>query len=239
MQGTEAGRDGGELPRWLWLWFPPLLVVMMVVVGATDPTTFASWFKRKEGPIEWATFLVLLPAIAAGIYVWRRRATLPTRWLGRWMALVGIGAFYYAGEEISWGQQIWHWSTPEFLAEINDQQETNFHNLEGFGIFEELPRNALEQWILWGGIVVPLVAYFRGRTFGSESWQRWFVPTLCCLPTAILAIVIRLPDRLDRVTGKQLAWLRDVRVSEPQEYYFALFLMMYLLSVAVRLRQRG
>lgn len=34
-----------------------------------------------------------------------------------------------AGEEISWGQRIIGWSTPDQLAAINDQNETNFHNI--------------------------------------------------------------------------------------------------------------
>lgn len=33
------------------------------------------------------------------------------------------------GEEISWGQRIFGWSTPETLMDMNAQNETNFHNL--------------------------------------------------------------------------------------------------------------
>ena len=34
------------------------------------------------------------------------------------------------GEEISWGQRIFGWDTPEGMKEMNIQQETNLHNLE-------------------------------------------------------------------------------------------------------------
>ncbi|MHB1055505.1 MAG: hypothetical protein ACYC0K_06520, partial [Thermoleophilia bacterium] len=37
--------------------------------------------------------------------------------------------FIGSGEEISWGQQIFHWDTPEFIKDINVQGETNIHNL--------------------------------------------------------------------------------------------------------------
>lgn len=225
-----------DLPTWLWLAFPPMLVVAMVLTSLASDQAFGAWFKRKEGPIEWATVVVLLPAMAAGVAVWRRRHALPTRWLGWWMGLVGLGSLYYAGEEISWGQQIFQWETPEFLAERNRQNETNLHNLIGAGVFEVLPRNLLEQWILWGGVMLPLADRWRGIIRSPRSWSYWFWPTWCCLPTALLAILIRVPDRVDRLTGKQLAMLRDLRLSEPQEYYFALFLMMYLLSVWARLR---
>jgi hypothetical protein len=33
------------------------------------------------------------------------------------------------GEEISWGQRIFGWNTPETWTDINAQKETNFHNL--------------------------------------------------------------------------------------------------------------
>jgi len=37
-----------------------------------------------------------------------------------------------AGEELSWGQRLFGWQTPEILLEKNMQQETNLHNLEYF-----------------------------------------------------------------------------------------------------------
>ncbi len=43
--------------------------------------------------------------------------------------LLAIILFVCFGEEISWGQRIWDWETPEALKKINAQQETNVHNL--------------------------------------------------------------------------------------------------------------
>lgn len=45
------------------------------------------------------------------------------------LAILFLVAF---GEEISWGQRIFGWSTPESLARVNYQQETNIHNLDFF-----------------------------------------------------------------------------------------------------------
>lgn len=239
VRGAVAeGSADAELPRWLWLGVPLLVVVAMGGTALVDPDAHRAWFKVKEGPIEWATVAVLIPAMAAAVAIWRRRALLPARWLGWWMALVGLGSFYYAGEEISWGQHVFGWETPEVLAARNDQRETNLHNLVGLGIFEEAPRFLLEQWVLWGGGVLVLADRWRGvvRDTGS-GWDHWFWPTRVCLPTALLAILIRVPDRIDRMTGKELSFLRDLRLSEPQELYFALFLAMYLLSAWARLRR--
>ncbi len=43
--------------------------------------------------------------------------------------LLALVLFVCFGEEISWGQRIWGWETPESFKAINAQQETNLHNL--------------------------------------------------------------------------------------------------------------
>lgn len=43
--------------------------------------------------------------------------------------LAGILFFLIGMEEISWGQRIFGWETPEYYSQINYQHETNVHNL--------------------------------------------------------------------------------------------------------------
>lgn len=43
--------------------------------------------------------------------------------------LLALLFFVALGEEISWGQRIFGWDTPEVMQRINSQQETNLHNL--------------------------------------------------------------------------------------------------------------
>ena len=59
----------------------------------------------------------------------RKMKNYPERkyfWL---LAILFIFAF---GEEISWGQRIFGFETPEYIREINIQEEFNLHNLEIF-----------------------------------------------------------------------------------------------------------
>ena len=51
-----------------------------------------------------------------------------------------------------------------------------------------------------------------------------------------MAILIRLPDRLEDWFGIGPLPLA-IRYSEPQEYYFAVFLALYLTSIWYRVRQ--
>ena len=43
-------------------------------------------------------------------------------------------SFISLGEEISWGQRIFNFSTPESIASINRQKEFNFHNLNALTV---------------------------------------------------------------------------------------------------------
>lgn len=56
-------------------------------------------------------------------------------WWQKWAfpyLLLGLLFFMAFGEEISWGQRIFGWETPEALEEINMQDEFNIHNLKWF-----------------------------------------------------------------------------------------------------------
>ena len=55
------------------------------------------------------------------------------------LVFLGLGLLFFVafGEEISWGQRIFGWATPESLAAINYQQETNIHNLDFFNFKNE------------------------------------------------------------------------------------------------------
>lgn len=46
--------------------------------------------------------------------------------------LLGLAFFFAAGEEISWGQRILHFETPELLDSVNMQDEFNIHNINIF-----------------------------------------------------------------------------------------------------------
>ncbi len=135
---------------------------------------------------------------------------------------------------VTWGQQLFHWQTPTFIDQLNDQHEINLHYMSGR--FDQKPRMLLELWVLVGRVYVPARNLSR-RTSAAvmNSFWGWFRPTVVCLPTAILAICIRLPQRYKNLAHLQSLPI-EIRWSEPQEYYFALFMLLYLLVVRTRIR---
>ncbi len=218
------------VPRWLWLWFPPLLALVVFPLKAWAPTLCARWIEGELGLIELATPVLGLGALYVGVRVLIRAWGRITRAAWIWIALVTLGALYFAGEELSWGQQLWQWETPAVVAQFNDQSETNLHNVSSW--FDQKPRLLLELWVLIGGIIVPLRRVFappQAVAASQDDFWHWFWPATICLPTAVLAILAHLPERLKK--WFDLATLPlELRFSEVQEYYFALFMLIYLLG---------
>lgn len=219
-----------QLPRWLWLWFPPILLLVIVPIKIVSPEFYAQWIDGERGLIELATPIISIVGAVVGFKVMRVAAVLPTRRLRVWMLLTTLGCVYFAGEELSWGQHLFGWGTPAYLEAVNDQEETNLHNISSW--FDQKPRMLLEFWVLVGGVIFPIRRLMSRDTATGEmdGESVWFWPSIELLPTALLAILVRLPERMKSLFDLEQLPL-ELRFSEPQEYYFALFLLIYLASV--------
>jgi hypothetical protein len=219
-----------QLPTWLWLLFPPLLLLVIVPIKIVSPEFYAQWIDGERGLIELATPIISIIGAVIGFKLMRVASILPTRRLRVWMLLTTLGCVYFAGEELSWGQHLFGWGTPAYLEAVNDQEETNLHNISSW--FDQKPRMLLEFWVLVGGIIYPIRQRMAGSDSGNvaDTERSWFWPSIELLPTALLAILVRLPERIKSLFGIEQLPL-ELRFSEPQEYYFALFLLIYLASV--------
>ena len=229
--------EPARVPAWAWLWLPLALVAGALAWRILDEASYRFHFENELGYAENGTALLLLPGIWAGLMAWRLRHRLPARWLEAWFALVGLGCVYFAGEELSWGQSLFHWETPRALLEVNDQGETNLHNISSW--FDQKPRALLELWVLAGGVLFHVWSRKTGRTFPGDHWAHWFWPTRELVPVSVLALVVMLPKRILESFGGQPPPPFDVRESELQEFLLAAFLSLYLWSVLVRLRGDG
>jgi hypothetical protein len=113
----------------------PLAALSLVALAALTLAVLLSWFLAQDwlearsnetGPIEYGSALFFLAAaLGFAAAAWRRSA-------GRWYAWgLAAACFVVAGEELSWGQHIFHFGSPEPLRKSNVQSEFNFHNLNG------------------------------------------------------------------------------------------------------------
>ena len=109
-----------------------VLTFTLVVYWALTVFPDVKWFAGEDGASEWWSVGTYLAAAVMATVTSRSLARLGHHRLG-WAHLWFAAALLIgAMEEISWGQRLLGWSTPEALERINVQDETSFHNLSGF-----------------------------------------------------------------------------------------------------------
>lgn len=221
---------------------PVLSLAGCMAVAILSPSLYQPLVVAHEkGLVEHGTVFCLIPAMVLGVMILRRRHELPTHRLAVWVALLTLGALYFAGEECSWGQNYFHWPTPAGWSTVNDQKETNLHNTNG--LFDNLPRAILTVAACVCS-VSPLVLSRRRRRWDPRTSRlSWYLPTTAVVPAAALAFLTGIPQKIhgayDHPIGVQ-SWYTEMflngRHGELKEYFIALFILMYLWSFATRLR---
>ncbi|MDQ0768122.1 hypothetical protein QF031_000871 [Pseudarthrobacter defluvii] len=185
---ARDAREWGILPRRAWaIALLPLGVALAAAATVLHPPLFI-WLLDEDSLIEWLQFLALL---AAGIFLpLVAFALLKTghKAMALLYGVVAAGVWFLAGEEISWGQRIFGWQTPEAMEAINRQGETTVHNIGGV---QELVPAAMLLASLYGACA-PLIwnaARARWKHLGSAHL---LVPPLCLVPAFGLAAAYRL-----------------------------------------------
>ena len=207
----------------------PLLVIVFpfiwVAMAGND-----RMLKGEAGIVENATVIFLVVAIGYCIssLILAQRQELSV-YLKAWLVLLILGAAYFALEEISYGQHMFGWGTAESWKELNDQDETNLHNVHS--MFDQVPRALLTLGIFVGGILLPLYWKFRGIERDESDRFYWQWPTLDCVTIGLLVILIR--------PVLSIVDTDIINTGETKENLFALFILLYCVSLRSRLRLRG
>lgn len=125
---------------------------------------------REDSLFEYLTFFFFIGASFFFIksYVLRKNI---------FYLLFALVFFIGAGEEISWGQRIFLFSTPESLSKINVQNEFTLHNIELFNT-HNFDRSIKTGWskfltvnfaykIFWlsFGVILPIIVFFSKKLF--------------------------------------------------------------------------
>ena len=183
--------------------------------------------KGEAGIIENLTVVFLVVAIGFCIAGFRGASQLGLPPLQKaWLVILILGAAYFALEEISYGQHMFGWEAGEQWKELNDQEETNLHNVHA--IFDQVPRALLTLGILVGGVILPLYRHFRGIPLEPANRFYWQWPSLDCVTIGLLAILIR--PVLSAIE------IDFINTGEMKENLFALFIMLYCVSLRDRIK---
>lgn len=226
-QQTVATAD--RLPAGWWLWLPVAAALFLLVSAQAFPASYEDWIGSELGVLEFLHIAIPAISMILALRLLFRPESGRYRFLRIWLSLAVLGLLFIAGEEASWGQHYLQWDTPETWQRINDQGETNLHNTSSW--LDQKPRTLLEMGIIIGGLIIPLAA-LRWPAIRRHRLAI-ILPPMVCLPSAALAEVIRLSERiLDKTApGTQLFY----RASEIQELYFYLFILLYLIILRRRL----
>ncbi len=132
---AAAGRSLGLAPAGAWLWaLLPVVIVGGAAVAAVLGRDAYRLYTGEDGIVESLQVVAYAVALVAAARLTRHlRTTGAARWLVVLYALLAAGLVFMIGEELSWGQRIFEWGTPETLADANKQAETNLHNIYGVG----------------------------------------------------------------------------------------------------------
>lgn len=110
------------------------------------------------------------------------RKTLDKSWtsLAKKLVYLGLAALFFfgAGEEISWGQRILGFETPQSISQVNKQEEFNLHNLSAWEASNFLDPDRLFDifWFLFAvftpavALVAPSFKRFAGQFIPIVFW---------------------------------------------------------------------
>lgn len=213
-----------------------LVPALLILVQFAGTPHFRQWVWSEQGPLEFSHVLIPLFAMGVGVSsLWsHRRLLTQTRDELRWLAIAVGGltlmCFAIAGEEASWGQHLFGWSTPDGWAEVNDQQETNLHNIGTWA--DQKPRAIVELGVLVFGILWPVWHLLTSK----EIRAKWTIllPPMMVLPITIGAELSRLLETVPKMLGTSTPSAVP-RPSELQEFYFYTFFALCMWTWRKRL----
>ncbi len=227
--GHVPGWRPGWRQAWWWLLLPIALVTGVIASYQINPVLFSERILPEGyGFLEFTQFVECMAALAIALWLLTRPLVRGWPALRLMVMLFAAAGLYIGGEEMSWGQHFFHWTTPDYWSALNRQDETNLHNTNY--VFNQLPQLILEIGIAVGGIVLPLVQSMSGP---FQSWfLRLLVPPLELLPVALIVFSIKVLSSLQK-NGIGLGVLE--RPSETMELFYYMFIMFYMVILARRI----
>ncbi|MGR3762469.1 hypothetical protein ACUXV3_20405 (plasmid) [Roseobacteraceae bacterium NS-SX3] len=213
-------------------WVMLALTVLAAALAAGGGAAFSQdqlyALGREDGVAETASALLLLAAAGAAAANALRLGP-GRRGFGMQLFLAVLFAVM-CGEEISWGQRYLGLETPEALAAVNVQAETNFHNLFGY-LFDHLFMLCFVLWLA----AVPVLDHL------SLFWRQLFARL--GLPVASLGLaagVAAMTLLFLAVIGRSLQMPEGIRPAEIRELLSAAAFLLLMLEVRpAQARQRS
>ena len=217
----------------------PVLVATLLLLYLAAPDFYLAHVlevrHREQQAVEAVTVfsamiggLLMLRATA---WSWRQRMRAAASIIG----LIALATLFFAGEEVSWGQTWFGWTTPESYRTLSG--ETNLHNAP-FGV------RALGSWFLaLMFFALPGAWALRARTGVPAAWAPAVAegPVVATMATGFLWRLFKdiycvvVPDPTDGTHPFYTGFVDQI--NEQKEMLVAVSLLMYGLYRASALRR--
>ncbi len=110
-----------------------IFLFLAIYISRTDLFYFESAMVAEDGFFQWMIFYTILFASVMCFY----RASILRPFRGNMFAtcliLGGILFFCFAMDEISWGQHLFNFQSPDFFKNHNSKMQVNIHHLVVYG----------------------------------------------------------------------------------------------------------
>lgn len=238
LDDATTARPGASDATLRLMWLAPIACLAgLLALGlalAPFPEAFRLVMHSEGGVVE---NLVVILALAGAVLAFRLAAApgQPLT-LRLWHGLFLLMLVFLAGEETSWGQHWFGWTTPQDFAALNEQGETNLHNLP-IDWIEDAPKTLVVVAMLVAGGLVPLFVGLTRRRPRLPARLLALWPTAALWPTTAVYLGLRIVERAIAASLDVSSWgLRFRPLREGTEIFIALFLLLYLWDRWRRLR---
>lgn len=119
----------------------PIIVFILIILDNLNSGPYGSdlllILSREDGPVEYSTSLAYFLSFLFSMYIGRSFLKLNHNVAGIIYLCAGLGFLFISLEEISWGQRIFDFETPQLFSS-NLQNEVSIHNFPSFQKFVPL-----------------------------------------------------------------------------------------------------
>lgn len=195
------------------------------------PAFHVRFLQGEDGVVEWIGAAGFL---AGAILAWRaawRAYKADSRLSAIYLALLALFLSISFGEEISWGQRLFGFETPAWMAAINEQGELSLHNVD----YERFhPVDVLSWFVKIFAIILPLVL-IRWTHDERSAVRRYLAGPGVAVLGLFTELYAAADDYLEQWISATLDPIERVRlgiqIEEIQEMYWGLLAAVMTASI--------
>nr|NIS24911.1 hypothetical protein [candidate division KSB1 bacterium] len=180
----------------------PFLVLMTGVIFGLFGKAAYKMFTSEDMIAETMQVILWVITFVLCISITKDRSKAGDKTIAALYGCLAIGLFFIIGEEVSWGQRVFGWSTPDVMKVVNKQEETNIHNIHGVGTTFKWLHLIVGAY----GTFFPIILLLSKKLARYRSFLSMLVPHYTLIPFFGIAFVWRVYRNF---------------FEAPDDYYFA------------------